>query len=47
MGQLMAWFSARSVSKVLLQSTPDAEHLYRQLGFEETGEPTYRWRASA
>ncbi|WP_407642895.1 GNAT family N-acetyltransferase [Actinacidiphila yanglinensis] len=30
---LLDWFAARGVSRVDLHATPDAEHLYRELGF--------------
>lgn len=30
---LLDWFAARGVTRVDLHATPDAEHLYRELGF--------------
>ena len=47
MGELMAWFGSSGVSKVALQSTADAEHLYRGLGFQQADEPTYQRRVCA
>jgi ribosomal protein S18 acetylase RimI-like enzyme len=32
---LLEWFTAQDVTRVDLHATPDAEHLYRALGFSE------------
>ncbi len=32
---LLDWFAERGVTRVDLHATPDAEHLYRDLGFRE------------
>jgi len=44
MQSLMKWFEARDVGKVVLQSTPSAEHLYEGLGYCRSSEPVLTWQ---
>ena len=38
MRELLQWFAGRGATKVLLETTPDAEALYRKLGFARSQE---------
>jgi GNAT superfamily N-acetyltransferase len=44
MTSLLDWFRARRVSLVDLRATPEAERLYRSLGFTEPDPPSLRLR---
>jgi len=42
--RLLGWYRDRRVPTVELHATPDAEHLYRSLGFDQGGNPGLRLR---